>query len=240
MKDTITRQSFLEKQNMSEDLVSYIKQQILDGILNPGDRIVETKLAKDLGISQTPVREAIRQLSGEGIITIIPNKGPVVQSLNMKDVFEIYSLRASLEGLAIRLATHEATDVDIRNLELFYKEQMKDKLEDESVQSLLKESMHIHQSIINFSNHSRLIRSYKSIFFQISLVGRILGRESTKKKEIEQHWELINALIKRDAGHAEVIMKKHIYRSYCEFSELLKDGDRRYGANLWFTDKEGE
>ncbi len=95
--NNITKQSFMEKKSMSQDLVTLIKQQILNGELNPGDRIVETKVAKELGISQTPVREAVRMLSGEGIINIVPNRGPIVKEIEERDIFEIYSLRASLE-----------------------------------------------------------------------------------------------------------------------------------------------
>src|SRR5829696_4588817 len=93
-----------KKSNLSEVLVTYLKEQILSGALNPGDRLVETKIAEELEISQTPVREAIRHLSGEGIVTLVPNKGPIVRSLDMTDVYEIYSLRAGLEGLAMRFA----------------------------------------------------------------------------------------------------------------------------------------
>lgn len=233
--ETVKPMSFL-KQNLSEDLVVYIKQQIISGELNPGDRVVETKLAKDLGISQTPVREALRQLQGEGIITIIPNKGPMVCSLDKKDVFEIYSIRSMLEGLAIRLATHNATEADIESLEQLYNG-MKNKLHDEMVpvSYLLDDSFQIHETIMKLSNHSRLIAMYKSISFQITLVNRILGSKSSKEKEMEQHWELIEALKRRDPDHAEDVMRRHIYRSYREFVEFnsKKDEQIEYGEDIW-------
>ncbi|WP_164821675.1 GntR family transcriptional regulator [Paenibacillus koleovorans] len=225
----------MEKQNMSEDLVSFIKLQIIEGQLNPGDRIIETKLAKELGISQTPVREAIRHLSGEGIIVIVPNKGPMVRTLDRKDVFEIYSLRSVLEGLAIRLATQRASDEAIHRIKDLY-DKMKAKLTDESVSTLLQDSLQIHQSIIYLSEHTRLIRSYESISFQIALVNRILGKESTKQKEVDQHLELVEALMKRDPEYAESVMKKHIYRSYTEFSELSESDHRDMERHLWFND----
>lgn len=225
--------SFPDKQNISRDVVEYIKQLILSGELNPGDRIVETRFARELGISQTPIREAMHQLSGEGIITIVPNKGPVVNELNKGDVFEIYSLRAVIEGLAIRIATQIAPQEEIDKLEAFYMT-MKEKLKDDRVDSLLKESLHIHQSIIALSKHNRLIQTYESISFQISLVNRILGRESTKQKEVDQHWELIEALKMRDPDNAEKVMRKHIYRSYREFIELDEEKNWEDGETLWF------
>ncbi|MBB3071366.1 DNA-binding GntR family transcriptional regulator [Paenibacillus baekrokdamisoli] len=222
----------MEKQSMSVDLAEFIKQQILDGHLSPGDRIVETKVAKDLGISQTPVREAIRQLSGEGIITIVPNKGPMVRTFEMKDIFEVYSLRSMLEGLAIRLAVQFATDEDIEELVQFF-EEMKRKMADDSVDSLLQDSVYLHQSIIRLSNHSRLSASYDSITFHISLAARILGRVSTKHKEVEQHAELIDALVRRDPDHAEKVMRKHILRSFNEFRELPEAENWAYDDINW-------
>ncbi|UVI28542.1 GntR family transcriptional regulator [Paenibacillus spongiae] len=228
-----TKPHLLTKQSISGDLVELIKNQILEGELNPGDRIVETKLAKDYGISQTPVREAIRQLSGEGIIVIVPNRGPQVRELRMKDVFEIYSLRAVYEGLAIRLAVMKATDDDVRALQSFY-EQMKAKVHDDSVSSLLPDSLHIHQTIIELSSHERLIAMYRTISFQISLVNRILGSASTKEKEAWQHLELIEALSKRDPDEAENVMRSHIYRSYCEFADMRKATDPEFDNRAWF------
>jgi len=229
-----TQPLIIQKQNISEELVKYIKQQIITGELNPGDRIVETKLARELGVSQTPVREAIRHLHGEGIITIVPNKGPMVRTLDMKDVFEIYSVRSMLEGLAIRLATQHATDEQIAELESFY-EQMKQKLNDDSVPFLLHDSTHIHKTIIDMSGHSRVISMYQSISFQISLVNRLLGTKSTKQKEVDQHLELIEALKKRDPDQAELTMRKHIFRSYRDFIQLTeqKGPQPEFEQKLW-------
>ncbi|WP_309118134.1 GntR family transcriptional regulator [Paenibacillus sp.] len=225
--------SIFDKQNISREVVEYFKQMIITGELNPGDRIVETKFAKELGISQTPIREAMHQLSGEGIVTIVPNKGPVVNELQRSDVYEIYSLRAAIEGLAIRIATQIAPQADVEGLEVFY-ERMKAKLDDDEVDSLLQDSLYIHQTIIRLSNHSRLMQTYQSLSFQISLVNRILGKESTKRKEVEQHWELIEALKQRDPDNAEKVMRKHIYRSYREFIELDEDKHWEDGEALWF------
>ncbi|MGN7384387.1 GntR family transcriptional regulator [Paenibacillus sp. SAFN-117] len=226
------KQFFMDKQSISQDLVDHIKQLILDGELNMGDRIVETRVAKDLGISQTPVREAIRQLCGEGILIVVPNKGPMVRTFDQKDVYEIYSLRAVTEGMAIRLATLNASEEDIDSLKQFY-EEMKRKEEDPAVDSLLSDSLHIHQTIMRLSNHSRLIQTYDSISFQISMVNRILGRESTKRKEVEQHQELVEALASRNPEHAEKTMRRHIYRSYGEYVQL-QEGVIEHDEQAWF------
>lgn len=218
-KDSASSPPFIQRQNISEDLVVYIKNQILNGELNPGDRIVETKLARELGISQTPVREALRQLQGEGVVSLLPNKGPIVRIIEIHDAYEVYSIRSMLEGLAIRLATQVSSDEEIEELKQFY-DQMKTKLTDDSVAYLLHDSSHIHETIVRLSRHSRLISMYKSISFQISLINRMVGARSTKQKEIDEHLELIEALKQRDPDHAEETMRRHIYNSYCNFIRL--------------------
>lgn len=230
----IVAKGFLEKKNMSQDLVALIKRKIIEGDLNPGDRIVEIKLAKEFGISQSPVREAIRHLSGEGIITIVPNKGPVVKKLEAQDIYEVYSLRSTLEGLAIHLTTQYASDEEVQRLADYYKE-MEAKLHDDSVKTLLKESLHLHHSIMQLSRHSRLIQVYESISFQIELVNRILGMTSTKQKEYDDHGELIEAVQKRDPASSDQVMRKHIQRSYLECMEVLKRNEtsKNPGYDHW-------
>jgi DNA-binding GntR family transcriptional regulator len=94
--------------------------------------------------------------------------------------------------------------------------------------------LHIHQTIISLSKHKRLIQTYESISFQIFLVNRILGKESTKLKEVDQHLELIEALKQRDPDNAEKVMRMHIYRSYREFIELDEEKNWEDGETLWF------
>jgi len=224
---------FSKRRSLSQEVAAIIKKQMVDGVLKPGDRIVETKLARELGLSQTPIREAIRLLSGEGIVTIVPNKGPVVQTLSGADIFEIYSIRAVLEGLAMRMATQVASQKEIEAVERLY-DRMTRKLNDDSVTSLLRDSAHLHASIVALSKHSRLMATYESVSFQISLVNRILARVSTKQKEVDQHRELVDALVKRDPEHAERTIRAHIYRSYREFTELEDVADVRPLESLWF------
>ncbi len=225
----------VRKISLSESLVEYIKQQILAGGLSPGERIVETKLAEDLGISQTPVREALRQLSGEGIVTLVPNRGPIVRSLDMQDVFEIYSIRAGLEGLSMRFATQGASAEEVVRLQEFHR-RMEQKLNDDSVdvEMMLQDSASIHQYIIDLSRHSRIISMYRSISFQISLVNRILGKESSKQKEVDQHREVAEALASRDPNLAETVMRRHIYRSYCEFLTVQQEQEAEFQPYQWF------
>lgn len=228
----LTRVQITDKQSLGVDVVKYIKQKIISGELNPGDRIVETALARELGTSQTPIREAIRQLAGEGIVKIIPNRGPLVHTLSAKDVFELYTFRAVMEGMAIRLAVQNASNNDIRHLEHFY-EEMKRKLDDDAVESLQEDSSYIHHYIYKLSKHSVLLSMYDFISFRIQLVNRIVGRKFTKVREVSEHGELIEALKSGDPNRAEQVMREHIHRAYKDYMDIGQTDQTELAQNEW-------
>src|ERR1700758_2378487 len=94
-----------------------LRQSIIAGRLNPGERLVERELIAMMGVSRTVIREALRQLESEGLVAIIPNKGPVVRTLTVEEARDLYAIRAVLEGFAARLFVEQADDGQIAQLE---------------------------------------------------------------------------------------------------------------------------
>ena len=104
--------------SLRESVYSKIKKKILIGEMKPGTRIVEVTLAESLGVSRTPVREAIRQLEKEGMVTVVePRKGSYVSDISVKDMVDILEVRAELEALAAKLATSRALEEEIQEME---------------------------------------------------------------------------------------------------------------------------
>jgi GntR family transcriptional regulator, trigonelline degradation regulator len=102
---------------LRSQVLAELRNSILSGRLNPGERLVERELIAMMGVSRTVIREALRQLESEGLVAIIPNKGPVVRALTTEEAQDLYAIRAVLEGLAARLFTEHADDSHIRELE---------------------------------------------------------------------------------------------------------------------------
>lgn len=94
-----------------------LRQSIIAGRIQPGARLVERELIAMLGVSRTVIREALRQLESEGLVAIIPNKGPVVRELTLDEARDLYSIRAVLEGLAARLFVENADETQVEKLE---------------------------------------------------------------------------------------------------------------------------
>lgn len=206
---------------LGQEITALIKQAIGDGTLVPGQRIVESKLAQELGVSLTPVREAVRQLAGEGILTIVPNRGPSVRVLSEEDAFELYSLRAMLEGLAIRLAVTRSRPEELATIDACFRE-MVAAVADDAVASLLAHSTRIHEGIVALSKHERLITTYRSLALQIAVLNRVVGQRSTKQHEVDWHRPVVDALLGDDPVGAERVVRDHIYESYRAYVDMVR------------------
>src|SRR5881628_3303257 len=103
--------------SLQEKVYDHLKQAILAGEIQPGERLLETRLAESLGVSRIPVREAIRKLERDGLIVVYPRRGVYASPLGPRDVDEVYAIRAVLEGLAARLAAEHRTEQHLARLD---------------------------------------------------------------------------------------------------------------------------
>lgn len=101
---------------LRQQVVEILRQDILDNVMHPGDRLLESTLCERYGVSRTVIREALRQLESESLITMLPNRGPIVTVLSARDIESLYEVRASLEGLAGELFARNATAEQVRQL----------------------------------------------------------------------------------------------------------------------------
>lgn len=222
------RKNISNKKNLSYEVSMYIKEQIVKGEIEVGSQLKLNEISDYLGVSQTPVREAIQYLVSENILESFRNKGYFVKRYNEKDVFEIYSLRATIEGAAIRLAAQRNEISELNKLIQIF-EEMKRKSVDPDVVSISNYSTKIHETILNMSNHERLIKANELISFQVEVVNSVLERKYTKEFEIKEHEGLIEVLKEGDPDKAEKVMREHIYRSYNNF---IKENEDIYSKEL--------
>lgn len=222
------RNLIMNKKNLSYEVSEYIKEQIINGEIKIGSQLKLNEISDHLGISQTPVREAIQHLVSENVLENYRNKGYFVRKHNEKDVFEIYSLRATIEGQAIRLAAERNDKEELSNLINLF-EEMKDKRDDPDVLSISHYATKIHKEILKMSKHDMLIDVNESISFQVDVVNSVLERKYTKDFEVSEHEELIETLKEGDPEKAEKVMRHHIYRSYYNF---IKENEGVYSKEL--------
>jgi len=195
---------------LSGKVYRLLKSRIIKGSFKPGEKLFETKIAEQLGVSRTPVREALRQLATAGFVKMSPNQVIVVNDISIKDLREVLQIRGVLEGLASRLAADLITEEKINELENCNKNMGK-YLSQNNISAFSKESDKFHELILSTCGNDRLIQVRKNLAEQIyrfrNISLHIPGRLESALKE---HKEIAEALKKRDANKADAMSQKHI------------------------------
>lgn len=190
-----------------------LREDILSGVYQERDELREITIGEEMGVSRTPVREALRQLELEGLVTIIPNKGAYVTGISRKDVADIYKIRSMLEGLCSRWATEHITEKQIEELEevlLLSKFHLHKKSEGQTEQVTELDGK-FHKILYEASN-SRILGHVLSDFHKYVQMARALsvGEKNRAEKSIQEHREILEAIKKHDGELAERLANQHI------------------------------
>jgi DNA-binding GntR family transcriptional regulator len=188
-----------------------LKRIILEYRVPLGGKLNEGELAAALGISRTPVREAINRLEKEGLVQIFPQRGAFVVRFSEKDVFELFLIRENLEGLAARLAAERINEENLVKLESCI-QGFQEPFTEKDVQRYAKEDFRFHQTIVAVSDAQRLIKMISTLYDHIRIFRlTTLGLSSRMKTSLAEHRLLIEAFQRRDSEQAEQMMRQHIH-----------------------------
>ncbi len=195
--------------SLSEAVYEMIKQRLLSQELEPGTKLREEDLADQLGVSRTPVREAINKLEREGLVEIIPRYGTFVANISSKDVEEIYQIREALECLAMRLALPRFSKDKLLELARIHKE-CKVPLEKGDFDPFIKVDTAFHDLLVKLSKNKRLIRFMSNLNNQIRL-GRLesFSVPGRARKSLAEHQRIIEAMLEGNAEEAENLVRQH-------------------------------
>ena len=195
---------------LSQKVYRALKTEIIKGSLKPGTKLSEGKIAKQMEVSRTPIREALRELAAEGFVKISPNQGVVVSNASVEDVQEVLQIRGVLEGLAARLATKTINEEEIKELEK-YQKRMEHYTNKDDVLAFSEMDAEFHELILNICGNNRLIQIRKNLSDQahryrirsLSIPGRL-------KYSLKEHQEIVEALKRKNPEHADRLSQKHI------------------------------
>lgn len=190
-----------------------IREDILNGKYKENDELRENTIGKELGVSRTPVREALRQLELEGLVSIIPNKGAYVTGISHKDIWDIYVIRSMLEGLCARWAAEHITESQLDELEetiLLSEFQMKKESGFSAEQVALLDSR--FHSILYGASGSRILSHVLKDFHNYVQTARksSVVSEDRARKSIREHRQILRAIRDRDGEMAEQLANEHI------------------------------
>ncbi|MEL7567343.1 MAG: GntR family transcriptional regulator [Dehalobacterium sp.] len=197
---------------MREVIFHFLRESIISGKFAPDDHLIEEELAKQLNVSRTPIREAIRKLELEGLVRRSPRRGVVVRKFSLEDAEEIYDLRSVLEGYAARLATKNISMDQINKLKSLLSE-MKESIKNGNTIGEMDLHKKWHLTLYAASKNSRLERllndyaDYLQFFRTLALQNPGRLNETT-----EQHESLIHAIESGDSELAEKVAREHVVR----------------------------
>ncbi|MEI2416945.1 GntR family transcriptional regulator [Orrella sp. JC864] len=194
-----------------------IKRRILSGAFTASDRLREVEVAKLLDMGRTPVREALKRIEDEGLITREPGRGLVVASMDQQEVGELYAMRQVLEGAAAAFAARHATEADLVHMQAI--------LDEGDGGDPVAQNLRFHQAIYSAAHNRYLLRSLQSLTDTTYLLGRsTLSSPERARRSDDEHRLILAAIRERDPQRAQGAAQHHIHQALLERLKLLRQG----------------
>lgn len=207
--------------SLSEKAYYLLRDQIITLQLKPGALLEESVLMAELQLGRTPIREALKRLALENLVTVVPHRGTFVSEINITDLARISEVRLQLEGYAARLAARRATQEE-RRVMARLQEELEQLQEGAGPDELIRVDQHVHRHIYR-ATHNAFLEETLDRYFNLSLRlwFLVLDRVLRLKEAVEEHRELLGAIIAGDGERAEAVMRRHITGFEAEIRELL-------------------
>ena len=190
----------------------------------PGERLNEAILAKELGVSRTPLREALNRLSTEGFLTFSANNGFFRKPLDVKEIFDLYEFRMYLELSAVKLAVERASEEQLQDLERFSEESAREE-PGRTIDDLVALDEQFHERLMNLTGNIQMLNSLQNINARIQFV-RWLDMTERRSETQSQHKHIVAALKQRDRSESERLMRDHIAH---RLDQIFDKVERSYG-----------
>jgi DNA-binding GntR family transcriptional regulator len=188
-----------------------LRDAIVSGEMRPGQPLIETELAAQLGVSRAPLREAMQILVQDGLVEMIPYRGAIVRNLTRTDIEELYSFRSVLEQFAIRrIMGNGAAAADAETLRVLY-HAMLTAADSGDLRALNQIDREFHDTLIELSRHGLLQQSWRSVSLRVRQAMAIRNRQNSDLKQVAyNHLPIIEAIATGDETQALALIDRHI------------------------------
>ncbi|OUM84145.1 MAG: hypothetical protein BAA01_04210 [Bacillus thermozeamaize] len=218
------RQKFRTK---AEKVYHHLREGIIHGTYAPGQRLVISQIARQLDVSEIPVREALQRLASEGYVYLHPHAGGIVSSLSEEDIRQIFELRIHLEGLATRLAVDHLSNAHLHRLEEMLLES-RQYIENRDYEGYDRFNRAFHEYIYQFANNQRLADLIRDLWNNSSRYPRIFQDVHQLENSYAEHQDILRAIKLRDAELAERLTRQHKAKAYEWAVKLVKDLNQEF------------
>jgi DNA-binding GntR family transcriptional regulator len=213
------------RQKSTDRVYSALRQKVIDSELSPSSQILEQELAMMLGVSRTPLREALVRLENEGLLEIIPRHGVRIIPMSVADMKEIYQVLVSLESAAAAaLASQAPSDAALNELDAIF-DRMDELLKTSDITSWALEDERFHLKIVELAGNRRLREIVSNCWDQAHRARMFTLRLQTHPQpaqSMKEHRQIITALRKRDAARAESLLRSHRERGLARQIEIIE------------------
>ncbi|MHC1759782.1 MAG: GntR family transcriptional regulator [Negativicutes bacterium] len=195
---------------LREVVYETLREAIRNGSLTPGERLMEIQLAEELGVSRTPVREAIRKLELERFVVMLPRRGTYVANLSLKDINEVFEIRAALDGLAAGLAAERITEEELEQMERLLVE-IAEYIEQHNNQKIVEADEAFHDILYRASRNERLVGIICNLREQFARFRSVsIKYPGRLQNTLEEHRQLVEAIAQRNPEAAQQKAREHI------------------------------
>ena len=200
-------------QPLRETVCEALRSAIRNGILEPGERLMEVQLAEELGISRTPVREAIRKLEQEGYVIMMPRRGTYVSSVSVNDIKEIFEIRSALESLSTGLAARRIEPDELEKLRALLTE-IEGHIQRKDIDKIVETDIEFHGLLYQVSRNERLVTIISNLKEQLARFRTLsMSYPGRLQETLEEHRAMVEAIAANDVEAARDAAERHMERA---------------------------
>ena len=221
--NALDRVTSIKRPSLHEELTDRLRTMIVEGVLAAGEKVPERELCEKLGVSRTPMREALKVLAADGLLTLEPNRGARVRAMTLDDLEEVFPLMGALEALAGELACANMTDTQMTELRKTH-ELMLECFHKTDMSGYFRHNQRIHEIIMEAAGNSTLSSMYQSLAVRVRRARYLANMSSERwQQAVDEHEEIIAALDARDGQILGAILKRHLANKFATVRQWLID-----------------
>ncbi len=214
----------IERRPLHDEVLQRLRDMIVEGRWPFGEVLPELAISEELGVSRTPLREALKVLAFEGLVDLLPSRGAVITQPTAKATYDMLVLMAGLEALAGKLACNVATKGQIQRIERLHRTMLK-AYENQERRPYFKANRQIHEHIVEASGNQPLIDTHTSLRRRLRRLLFAGGdRPEALAKAVQEHQEILDALVERDAPRLAAALEIHILKTWDRVAPLVANG----------------
>lgn len=212
-------------QPLREVVCETLRDAIRSGVLQPGERLMEIQLAEELGVSRTPVREAIRKLELEGYVIMIPRRGTYVASLSIRDINEVFEIRTTLDSLASGLAAERITDEELERMQRLLVA-IGSYIEEGNMEKIVEADMEFHDILYQASRNTRLVGIIVNLRDQLTRYRRTsMAVPGRLQETLAEHRRIVDAIAQGNVEEAQQAAEYHMEKSEQTLLKSMEEMD---------------